>query len=170
MRKYYWRVVLCAGLLAACGLAGSDIPLTVVATREIMASPTSVTPSEGKIGAIGDEAVIVFKRGGGLAGVSEEWRIYPDGQVVSMGAPPRKAPAEEVALLISEIKALGFFEMNDVYGRFSRCADCFHYDLTVTSAGKTKTVSTMDAASDAPPELQKVLEKVTTLLASLPPK
>lgn len=150
--KRNWLCMLMAGLLAACGLP-----------------PGAATPTQGDAVPLEDGAVIVFKREGGIAGVSEAWRVYPDGRVMADGAQPNHVAPEEVALLLSEIEALGFFKMNSAYGQSSQCADCFYYTLTVAVGEKTKTVETVDAASDAPPELQQVLEKVSAWLSGVAP-
>jgi hypothetical protein len=139
----YLVLALCVLWLASCGAAGGQAPAG---------------------------AVIVFKRSGGIAGVSEEWRIYADGQVASGEAASRPVVASRVASLVSEIERLGFFEMSAAYGRDSQCADCFQYEITVVSGGRTKTVTTVDAARDAPPELQQVIDEINALLATLPPR
>jgi hypothetical protein len=112
-------------------------------------------------------AVIVFHRSGGIAGVDEKWEIHPDGRVFSAKGEQGAIEADQVTTLLEAIEALGFFEMKDSYGLPSQCKDCFTYTVTVSSGDKVKSITTIDNASDAPPELGQVLEKINTLLTGL---
>ena len=147
MRGPYWMIIV-ALLLAACAPAA---PVE-----------STLTPGGAQDGG---QAVIVFERGGGIAGIHEVWTVYVDGTTKSAeGAGQAVAPAE-VEAVMAEADRLGFWEMNAAYGTNDQCADCFTYSLTLTWAGMTKTVTTMDAASDAPPELSELLAEVSQLVA-----
>jgi hypothetical protein len=69
-----------------------------------------------------------------------------------------------VSQLVRTIEVLGFFKLQDAYGQSSECADCFQYELTVNAGGRSKTVTTVDAAPDNPPELMQILESVHALV------
>lgn len=169
-------VVMLAGLLlAACApgdpLAESTAPAQVggdAASGQVTqqepggAAVDETAPPRGEAG----EPVIVFRRGGGLAGRSDEWMIYADGTVVSAeGSRQAVAPAEVEALLAG-LDGLGFFEMQEAYGQESQCADCYRYEITAVHNGQKKTVTTIDAASDAPPELAQVIDQIQKVLGA----
>ena len=178
--KHYGMFVLLAALLAACAPieiqvtsdsypeAGAQPASDAAPTTVVDVAATAVLDADDQARQASTEPVIVFKRGGGFAGVSEEWTVYADGRVIPAGGAVHTLPAETVSTLLAGIEALGFFEMNDAYGRGGVCNDCFLYEISVTHAGQTKTVNTRDAAPDAPPELGQVLDKITVLLTSLP--
>ncbi len=150
-----------AGRLATATAAAETLSTPVPSTPELLGTPS------------GGEApvpVIAFARGGGLAGASEAWTIYADGAIAFADGPEAAAQtvgrvtAEQVAALVTGLDGLGFFQMQDVYGANDNCADCFQYTVTVTNGGVTKTVTTHDAASDAPPELGQALTLIQALL------
>lgn len=161
-------IQLVAILLSACaptvvqGTPPVQSTSAPVATEQAKAA-TQASAGADKLGG----AVIVFHRTGGVAGVDDLWSIYPDGRVVSSKGEEQTIQAEQVTALLAAIEALGFFDMKDSYGRLSQCKDCFTYELTVSSGGKVKSITTVENASDAPPELGQVLEKINTLLTGL---
>jgi hypothetical protein len=162
MKRYLLILLSITMLLSACAPAAVQTT-TEPAAAEDDKTATQASASEAEL----DGAAIVFHRTGGVAGVDEEWKIYPDGRVVASEGEQRAIEADQVATLLQAIEALGFFEMKDSYGQLSQCNDCFTYKLTVSSGGKVKSVTTIDNASDAPPELGQVLEQINTLLTGL---
>jgi hypothetical protein len=110
--------------------------------------------------------VVIFSRGGGIAGVSDMWTIYADGTVVSADGTREAVAPAEVEALLAGLEGLGFFEMQDAYGRDNQCADCFQYSITVVRDGVEKTVTTIDAASDAPQELGQAIELIRKVLGA----
>ena len=145
---------LLASLLSACGqVAAQDAPNAQNPTAE---DKTQAPAS--------DTAAVTFHLSGGLAGVDQTWTIYPDGRWVDPKGKEQNLDAAQVASLLNDIEALGFFEMKDSYGQFSQCNDCFTYTLTVSSGGKVKTVTTKEGAKDTPPELVQILAKINGLL------
>ena len=174
MRTPYWTIIL-ALLLAACAPAA---PVESTLTPDspgggagdgttapaITSVPGTAVPGDGG-GPRDGEAVLIFERGGGIAGIHEVWTVYTDGTTESAeGAGQPVAPAEVEALMAAADR-LGFWEMDEAYGTNDTCADCFTYNLTLKWEGRTKTVTTVDAASDAPPELNELLSAVSQLVA-----
>jgi hypothetical protein len=148
-------------LSACCQVVGQNNP-TAQAPVEPLPTTTekAATPATNDM----DEAAITFHLSGGLAGVDETWTIYPNGRVVYPEGEEQNLDAAQVATLLDDIEALGFFEMKDSYGQFSQCNDCFTYTLSVSSGGKVKSVSTKEGASDTPPELLQILAKINSLV------
>ena len=109
-------------------------------------------------------AAIVVQRTGGLAGVSEQSSIYPDGRVLLPKGTQAQVSAAQVSALLATLDKAGFFTLQDSYGQGSQCADCFNYQLSVNSNGRSKTVSFVEGASDTPPALAAALEGINDLL------
>ena len=154
-----------ASLLSACGqVAAQDNPnaqnTAEPVTTEEDKAPAPTSKGSDKL----DGAVITFHLGGGLAGVDQTWTIYPDGRVVYPKGEEQNLDAAQVATLLDDIETMGFFEMKDTYGQFTKCNDCFTYTLTVSSGGKVKTVTTTEGAKDSPPELIQILAKINALV------
>lgn len=170
-------------LLAACApvAPGSESTSTpAVAGPADTAAPatagvSTAVPSTADLPATLDargvgEVVVSYVRGGGLAGELQLWTIYADG-TMTLADSPEAAPLvvgqvtpEQVAALVTGLDSLGFFQMQNTYGANDNCADCFTYLVTVVSGGVAKSVTTHDAASDAPPELTQALELIQALL------
>jgi len=109
---------------------------------------------------VGEGAVLVYKRSGGLAGLEEAFTIYEDGRLTSNNEREWQADAQEVEELLEEIEELGFFEMDGTYIPKDQCCDRFSYELSVLDGEEVFTVRTIDAAPGAPNELWFVLDKV----------
>lgn len=176
MRRLIW-VVLMAGWLAACAPADPAPQSTVppegaAATTEAVSTAVQSTADlPATLEARGpSEVVVSYVRGGGLTGGLELWTIYADGAITRSDSPEAaqlevgRVSPEQVAALVTGLDSLGFFQMQPTYGANDNCADCFTYLVTVVSGGVTKTVTTHDAASDAPPELGQALELIQALL------
>ncbi len=167
MKRYILNTLLVAILLSACAqaVAPQSTPTAQSPAQPLPSQEDKgVTPapvSDDKLGG----AVIIYQRSGGLAGVEEKWTIYADGRVVDAQGEERAIEAAQVSTLLGGIQALGFFEMKDSYRQFSQCNDCFTYTLTVSNGGKPKSVTTKDSATDTPPELWQVLDKINTLVS-----
>ena len=76
--------------------------------------------------------------------------------------------ADAVSALLTDIEQLGFYKLNDAYGRLSKCNDCYQYQLTVNGPAGSKTVTAVPEAPDMPPALTQIIEKINTVLATLP--
>jgi len=133
------------------------------------ASPlTSPLPTREWTMSGSEDAMMVFERSGGLAGVQEVWRFYEDGRVVKT---ERRGNATVEAQLspdlvkdaVQRIVEEGFMDLADEYMPANRCYDRFTYRLTIAHAGTVKTVTTMDGA-EWPPALVRALEVVNSLI------
>ena len=91
--------------------------------------------------------------------------MYPDGRIVSDEGNEQQVQAEKVAALLAEIEALGFLEMRHSYGPLDACCDCFTCQVTIRSGDSIKTVRTVGAAPDTPPELWRVIEQIQRLVS-----
>jgi len=112
---------------------------------------------------IGD-AVIVYQRSGGFAGVHEQWTVYPDGRITASDGREWQVAPERVEQLLADIEALGFFEMSGRYMPLNTCCDRFTYEITVRSGDRVHTATTIDAASNTPAELWRVIDEISRLV------
>jgi hypothetical protein len=111
-----------------------------------------------------NDVVIIFHRGGGFAGVNEQWTIYRDGRITANDGREWQITADQVEQLLIDIEALGFFELNDTYMPLDTCCDRFTYEVTVHKDNKANTVTTIDAAPNVPPELQQIITEINRVL------
>jgi hypothetical protein len=123
-------------------------------------SSTSPLPASGP-----NAAVIVLQRTGGLAGVSEQWSIFPDGRVLTPKGTQSQVDAAQVSALVTALDQAGFFTLQDSYGKNSPCRDCYNYQLSVNDSGRSKTVSFVEGAGDTPPGLTAALKAINELVA-----
>jgi hypothetical protein len=132
------------------------------------AEPPTLEPEDTDKGrAVMGDAVIIYQRSGGFAGVHERWTVYPDGRIVTADGREWQVTPEQVEQLLTEIEAMSFFEMEGRYMPLNTCCDRFTYEVTVRSGDKVNTVTTIDAAPDAPPELWGIIEEITRLVSEL---
>jgi len=153
-------LVGCAPVLSEVLPEGSPTP---VATKPILL-PVKTPLSEGS-------PLIAFRRSGGLAGVSESWAIYEDGQVVYQEemkgeSAAGEIEAQELAGLLALIEGTGFFSFSDSYMPQNICCDRFSYGITVFKDGQSKRVTTMDGA-EAPEGLWTIIGELNRLLAEV---
>jgi hypothetical protein len=156
-------VIIIALLLAACAQAVVKVAPTFPSPLSPLSPLSAPLPSEKKEN-MPPDAVIVYQRSGGLAGRTEGWSIYTNGLVMSSDGKSGQVSPEEVADLLRQADAAGFFSWRDSYLPKNTCCDRFTYKLTVRMAGQTKTVTTIDAASEEPAELGTILDQVSRLV------
>lgn len=161
-----WILVGVLALTAACAAPASlprreDTPAT---ERPDTPPADGESRPSGKLGAALGEEVIIYERSGGLAGVSEQWSIYPDGRIVAGDGREWQVEPEQVEQLIDDIEALGFFDMSGRYMPRDPCCDRFTYSLVVRSDDKVNRVTTMDVAPDVPANLWEVLGAVRSFI------
>ncbi len=159
-----WHVTLVMigmlALLAACA------PASLPSPTDTQPGPDTEEPrGTTRPGGAGSEPVIILKRGGGLAGVADEWTIYADGRIVAGNETEQKVTPDQVSLLLAGIEGLGFFDLENNYGRGSTCNDCFTYELTVRSGERVKTITAVDGAADTPAELLQIVQMITELVS-----
>lgn len=183
MRYLFIYTTVTILLLTACGPAVSSETAPTPPTAAPTTNPAQATPDSPPAGttplppaltgskdadkgeAVMGDAVIVYQRSGGFAGVQEQWAIYPDGQIVASDGRQWQVPSEQVEQLLAEIETLGFFEMDGSYMPLDTCCDRFTYVIMVRHHDDTvKTVTTIDASPDTPPELWRVIDEMSSLV------
>ncbi len=164
--RYVLIVAVLAGLLlAGCG-PGEDI-VSSATSRGAQPGDSTTEPSPTPAAA---RLVIEYRRSGGFRGVNEAWFIYSDGRVVAQGVGEKgtekefRVEAVQVADLLRQIEAAGFFSLQSSYRARGACCDRFTYELTVHGEGRSKTVTAIEAAPEAPPALWDIIEQIQRLV------
>jgi hypothetical protein len=118
------------------------------------------------------EAVIVYKRSGGIAGTHGVWLIYADGRLEVSSRPEEttqmQLPSGAVEHALQRIAEAGFFDLKGNYVPLDQCCDRFTYELTVNYEGRVNTVTTMDGA-EQPTALVEALAVVNDLIQEAEP-
>ena len=164
------RIILLLGLilfLVGCAPALSEV------LPEGSPTPGGArgTPVPMKVPLPEGSPLIVFRRSGGLMGVSESWVIYEDGRVayqeeIKGESATGEIEAQELAGLLGLIEERGFFSSSDSYMPQNICCDRFSYELTIFKDGQSKRVTTMDGA-EAPEGLWTIIGELNKLLAEM---
>lgn len=150
-------------LLAACAINTPQEITASVPIPETQAEPQPTQDSQPPKEEAQGEMVIVYELIGGIRGVSETWTIFSNGDIMAPGNNEKAVDQAEVEALIEQIVELGFYEMDEGYGMFSPCRDCFNVTITVKDEGRVKTVSMVEGAGDVPDELKQIAQQIWIL-------
>jgi hypothetical protein len=112
-----------------------------------------------------EDPAVVYEKSGGFAGISEKWTIFTSGKIVGQQGEAYQVDAERVTQLVDEIQAAGFFELEANYGKFTKCRDCFNYQVQVVRQGQRMTVVSTGTAEEMPKAFTAAVEKIEALLA-----
>jgi hypothetical protein len=150
--------------------AASAVPTLETPTTETCESLPEIT-TEGII--VPENAVIVFQKTGGFAGVNETSVIYVDGLIENDKSESYQATPDVVEGLVTTAEGIGFFDLKNNYVPEGYCCDFFNYSLTIRDCEKVHTVMTADAVPDSPIELQELVTTIQSLVdntsAAVPP-
>jgi hypothetical protein len=158
-RAYKWLTLLLAALVGCLSATTTPNP-----TQAPLASP-SVSPLTSPL--MPGEALIVYHRSGGIAGLDETWLIYPDGRVQYQGGlagQAKQLTANQLNRLIEQVRASNFFQLKDSYVPADTCCDRFLYEITVSLDGRVKTVRTLQAEPDVPATLGNLPADINSIL------
>ena len=113
------------------------------------------------------DAAIVYQRFGGSGCVDQLYGLYPDGRVTGVDgtqAVETQVEPSAVADLVANLEGLGWFT-DEMYTTWHHpCAECYTYEITVTSGDQTKTVGAVDGGTDAPAKYWLVTSRISALL------
>ena len=153
MKKITIVLILFAIMLTACQSSGAKAK-----------GEYTEIPSASKI-EVGD-AIIVYQRSGGFAGVDEQWSLYADGRISDNKGNQKVVEGAQITALIDELKTAGVLEMKDSMGSgiSNACKDCFTYTITVNIDGKTKKIITQDNTKGVPEAFWNVIKKLNNLV------
>ena len=147
--------------------AGEAYPAPEGLTEEELVVPGAIPLKQDQI-ELGD-AVIIYSRSGGFAGLMEEWHIYADGRVESNNGSIQQVAPEQVARLLATAESSNFNGLQAAYLPRDSCCDRFSYSITIHLDDVIKTVSTMDGVAKQPEALTVLLTAVNDLLLAAYP-
>jgi hypothetical protein len=127
------------------------IPGTIIA-------PTTPDPDAGLI-----FDTILLERTGGLAGIPLTVEVKSDGTVTRDGVASTISP-DQVTFLDNLLDQLNFFGLQGVFTAPGTSADTYHYALTVTRAGASRTIRAEDGF--IPSEMVQLLSLLSDLGAA----
>jgi len=109
-------------------------------------------------------AAILYQRSGGLAGISEEWVIYPNGRIVSQQKKEWQVAEAKVKELLTKLETLGFFELKGKFVPIDQCCDRFLYTLFAQSNAKSNTITVLEGVLDVPQSVWDALAAVSQFI------
>ena len=164
-------VLIAFAFLLLAGCATLPLDASTPSGGAVPASPTSPSMPGSSVPDSGElpkdmppDAVLVYHRSGGIAGIDEVWTIYSDGRITKDRGGEWQAPAERVTALLQAIDELGFFNMQASYMPADTCCDRFSYELAVRNKGQEHQVITMDGAPGTPEAFWQILTEVQRFL------
>ncbi len=109
------------------------------------------------------EPVIFFQIEGGIAGLMQNWMIYPDGSISGEQGVDCQVEPESVANILELAEENGFFMMSFVKTP-NVCCDFFTFDLTIRTADLENSVRVSDGDPKMPDELRELILAVQQML------
>jgi hypothetical protein len=171
-------ITLILFLLASACNSGQLEPTTATVTANATATETAleaVEPTETTVpptepiepAVTTTDPVIIFKRTGGFAGLEDQWIIYADGRVEDGAATAESLSPDQIAQILADAEAGGFFDLKDQYIDQNHCCDFFNYEVTLNLAdGRSHTVATVEQTPGMPPVLAQLIQELNELLVS----
>ncbi len=155
--------VLLASYAAGCSLgenpSGTALPSTI--------SPESTATSTAAPRRALPEGVIDYSRTGGFIGIDERWRLFADGRVTDAQGVEYEVSEIEIAGLLDEIEALGFYDWEIGPERLGSCADCFTYTISAHQDGQSNQLSFVDAQNGVPEGIWVILDRIQAIVDSI---
>jgi hypothetical protein len=111
---------------------------------------------------------IIYKREGGIAGISQEWIIHLDGTIDGPGDQELVVPAEDVQDLAEKGMESDIESLAAETAHTETCCDQMTYILTITSGDQEWRLITTDTA-DQPKEVSELFIMVQALIAEAEP-
>jgi hypothetical protein len=184
MRRNLIPLVIIVLLLAACGgnatpTAVPQIPTTAdtatpepvvtTAPREYETGAPATLPIPGTLatapatedpdkGTVFDD--LTFSRTGGLAGQPINIELTGTGSLTRNGAASQVTP-DQITQIVNAIDKVDFFGLSGVFTAPGTSADAYHYSLTITRNGASRTINAQDGL--IPPELAQLFGMVSAL-------
>ena len=162
MKKITVVLILFALVLTACKALG----INAKEGEDVEVAKITPSPDQAAM-ELEAEPVIVFERGGGIAGVTEQWSIYATGKVSKQNGEELTVGPAQVTALLAAIQAAGFYDMKagPSIGNPGSCKDCFTYKLTVNRDEKPYSITAQEGAKDIPEAFWNLIKQINDLVA-----
>jgi hypothetical protein len=140
------------------------VPPVSEATPELTSGqgdPERMKKLEAELG----DAVILYQKSGGFAGVNESWWIYADGRLRDKDGNEWQLPTQAVETFLANSKKAGLAQLSANFLPEGFCCDQFIYGLIVRQDDGIYQVVTADGLDTTPQELFQLIDDVATLVA-----
>ena len=121
----------------------------------------TVTPTPTPLNS--KDPIVVYHRSGGFAGFDETWSIFMDGRVQYSGrgaGSSGQLTPDRVNGLLATLRSIDLASIKESYIGANTCCDRFIYEVTIKLDGKTKSITTIDAADGEPAALTTLLNAI----------
>jgi hypothetical protein len=125
-------------------------------------------PDAAPVEGVSTDIVITYQREGGVAGITQEWVIYPDGKIIAPGGQEMKVPPHEVIALLAKAAEIESSSLKESYVPDDACCDQFIYTIIVKVGDQDTTIRTSDGA-EQPDQLTSLLTSIEDLLSQAEP-
>ncbi len=125
-------------------------------------------PDAAPVKGVSTDIVITYQREGGIAGITQEWIIYPDGQIIGPGGKEMEAPPQDVIALLAKAAEIESSSLKESYVPDDACCDQFIYTVIVKVGDQETKVRTSDGA-EQPEQLTSLLTGIEDLLSKAEP-
>lgn len=122
----------------------------------------------GRQANIAVDAIIIYEREGGFAGIGQEWVIHLDGTIDGPGEQQLTVPSEEVMALVETSIDSKIESLAPNAAAPDACCDQFTYTLTFVS-GDEEWSLVMTDTSEQPPEISELFSMTEELIADAEP-
>jgi hypothetical protein len=128
---------------------------------------SSVLSPDSTEGSLPDDAVVIYGRSGGFAGLQQEWTIHPDGRIILPDGSQKQVAAAQAQAVFDAIQSANFRSLNAAYLPEDTCCDLFSYSVTVQTGSESQTITTMDGAANVPESLTAVFQAIDNLIQTI---
>ncbi|MFL7838406.1 MAG: hypothetical protein ACK2T4_09690 [Candidatus Promineifilaceae bacterium] len=144
--------------------------LGLIAALLLLALLAACSPqnNDNSQSSIKEGTVIIYKREGGIAGISQEWVIHMDGNIDGPGDQELAVPADDVQKVVEKGLESDFNSLASETANTETCCDQMTYILTVVSGDDEWRLITTDTA-DQPKEVTELFIMVQALISEAEP-
>ncbi len=125
-------------------------------------------PDAQPIRGVATDIEITYRREGGIAGITQEWTIYPDGRIVNPFEQEFQTPPEEVIALLAKLEEINSSSTQEAIIYEDSCCDQFTYTI-IFKVGDRETLIRTSDGSDHPQEVSSLLTEIKSLIAQAEP-
>ena len=166
MRNLILRTLAAAitvGYATGCSPAITPAGTSLSSTKPSESTATATVASRRPL----LEEAVEYTRNGGFAGISERWRFFANGRIIDAQGVEYMVSETDMADLLDEIEALGFFDWEVGPRRLGSCADCFTYTINAYRNGRSNQISFVDGQADVPVGIWTILDRIQAVLGTI---
>ncbi len=125
-------------------------------------------PGAAPVPGVSTDIVITYQREGGIAGITQEWIIFPDGRIIGPGDQEMTVPPQDVIALLAKAAAVESSSLQKSYVPEDACCDLFIYTIIVKVGDQETMIRTSDGA-EQPEQITSLLSDIENLILMAEP-